>query len=234
MIAATLCVRGDADIVQDTVRNMLEQGVDKVYAYTSGAEAFGAIADLNSPHVWAVRDTDDQFHQTKRMDRLAEIAGANGAEWVIPFDADEFWGTLGGNNIATTLHRLPRSVGKAYATLWHHQTWDDKVVPAERLPKVAYRWHPDAHIHPGGHDVDMPAGLDSVNVFAIRHFQYRSEVQFRARVADAIQRTPPESKAQGDGTHLTQYDGATDEQMAAAWRALCARPTVRDPIPYQR
>lgn len=234
MIAATLCVRDDADIVQDTIRNMLNQGVDKVYACTSGGAASRAVADLNSPQVWTIQEFDHEFHQATLMNLLGEYAGDNGAEWVIPFDADEYWGTLGGRNIADTLRALPRRVGKVYATLWHHQTWDDKVVPAERLPKVAYRWHPDARVHMGQHDVDMPPGLDSINVLTVRHWQFRDYAHFKEKIATWCARLPAEDRARGAVSHLTQYDGATEDELAEAWNALCDRPTVHDPIPYQR
>lgn len=240
MIAATICVKDDGDIVGDTVRNMLEQGVDRVWAYTTGAEAFAAIADLGSRDVWAIRNNDPLFHQAEMMNRLAEMAsrGRHGdeLEWVCPFDADEFWFSLDGRTVAETLRAMPESIGKVWATLWHHQTWDEKVVPAERLHKVAYRWAPGARVHMGNHDVDLPAAAEqgALPALQIRHFQFRSYAQFRSKVATWCERLPPENKARGDVAHLTQHEGASDVEMEIAWRALCARPTVHDPIPYQR
>lgn len=235
MIAGVSTIRGDADIAPSTVRHLFAQGVDRVYIAAGDDEAWDALHGIPGVHLSDARR--DEFHyQQAWVDYLAHTAALVGATWIVPFDADEFWLGENGHSLRDTLESLGPHVGKAYATLWHHQDWDQKVVPAEQLPKVAFRWAPGARIAPGNHNVEIPsmALLDTADVLEIRHLQYRSFEQFREKIEVHNRMLMPEARARGDNAHLRQYDGWDDNALRGAWDRLAGRSTVHDPIPAER
>lgn len=231
MIAAVSTIRGDADIAPLTVRHMFAQGIDSVWVAIGDDAAMGALEALRDDRL-IIQDSRDDTHHHQQFwtDLLAENAATVGdADWIIPFDADEFWYAPYAKNIRAALEAVPADEQKLTAKLWHHNDWLRKVIPAEPLPKVAYRWSPDAHIAPGNHDVTLPGGLP--NVLAVRHYQYRSFEQFCAKVRERNRTLAPEGRARGDGVHHTRLENASELELHIAWSDLRARQTVHDPIP---
>ena len=82
-------------MIGHSVRHMLEQGVAGVIVVdnlsTDGTRA--ALAELAAadPRVHVGTDSEVRYHQDLKTSRLAHLAWRAGADWVIPFDADEFW-----------------------------------------------------------------------------------------------------------------------------------------------
>jgi hypothetical protein len=233
MIAGVSTIRGDTDIAPLTIRHMFAQGVDTVWVAVGDQAAWDAVSQIQHPGLHLVEAFERYHRQQHWTDKLAE---ASGAEWIIPFDADEFWIAPQCGTLRAAVEHAPTNPGTVLeARLWHHQSWDEKVVPAERLPKVAYRWQPGCRIGPGNHSVSMDA--PEIRVAAgieIRHLQYRSFEQFCAKVQTFNKTLLPEARARGDSAHHTRLDGASDAEMRAAWDQLWARQTVHDPIPAQR
>lgn len=231
VIAAVSTIRGDADIAPLTVRHMFAQGVAAVLVAAGDDTAFECLNALNTPNLYLFNCRDERHHEQQAWtDKLARTAaGTLGADWIIPFDADEFWYAPYAKNIRAALEAVPTDEQKLTAKLWHHNDWLRKVIPAEPLPKVAYRWSPDAHIAPGNHDVTLPGGLP--NVLAVRHYQYRSFEQFCAKVRERNRTLAPEGRARGDGVHHTRLENASELELRIAWSDLLARATVHDPIP---
>ena len=222
MIAAVTTTRDEADIIEASARCLLDQGVDLILAIDSSTDGTAEILRGLGAEVTLV--DDEVHHQPYWMNQLAAEAHGRGAHWIIPWDADEFWFGL------DQLNRLPENV--ATATLWHHLDWDRKVVPAEALPKVAFRWELGAVLANGNHDVSILG--PRANVLEIRHWQFRGYEHFVRKVRERSRTLDPQARARGDGTHITRLDGSDDEQLQAAWAVLEARETLVDPIPCSR
>lgn len=226
-VAAVATVRNEASIIEACVRHLLAEGVDEVLIADSSTDATTGILRRLGHETGRVawwKDTDPYHQQQAWIDRLAAEALA---DWIIPFDADEFWLTTSREPLARVL--AGRSEGKLYAQLWHHLDPECKYVEPERLPKVAYRWSPEAHIGPGNHDVSLPSGLPGL--LEIRHYQYQGFEHYCRKVRERNATLAPHARERGDGAHHTRLEGASDEQLRAAWDELTGKETVYDPIP---
>ena len=87
-------VRSAADIVGTTIRYHLHLGFDEVLVIDNGspdgtAEILDRLAQSNPRVRW--RSDEGAYQQAELTTQLAREAFHAGADWVVPFDADEFW-----------------------------------------------------------------------------------------------------------------------------------------------
>jgi glycosyltransferase involved in cell wall biosynthesis len=86
-------VRNEVDIIALSVRVLLEQGIDRILILDNGSTdgTVDLLADLARacPLDWSA--STNAFRQDQLLTRLAQRAYLRGADWVLPFDADEFW-----------------------------------------------------------------------------------------------------------------------------------------------
>ncbi len=86
-------VRDEADLIGTTIRYHLGLGCDRILAIDNGStdgtdeilEEFSSDARVR----W--RREDGAFLQGELATQAAREAIADGADWIVPFDADEFW-----------------------------------------------------------------------------------------------------------------------------------------------
>lgn len=110
LVAAVTMVRNEADIIGHTVRHLLKQGVDLIIVVdnlsTDSTPRVLAELAAEDARVFVGRDTLDAYHQNRKMSRLAYLAHRAGADWVVLFDADEFWFSKDGR-VADYLRAYP-------------------------------------------------------------------------------------------------------------------------------
>lgn len=217
-------VRDEADIIETVVRHLLHQGVHRVLIAdnlsTDGTHQI--LERLAQSHpVTVLMDRLPAYYQAEKMTLLARTAARQGAEWVIPFDADEVWlaptGTLAQwlSDCGATVVQVPMFNHVPTAT--DDQTEPDPVrrlrwrkTEPNSLHKVAFRARRRARLAYGNHGVSRRG--TRVTGLEIRHFPYRSEEQFVRKLrqgADAL-----------SATDLT-------DTMGVAWRGLGARDDER-------
>lgn len=191
MVIAITLVRDEADIVGRTAAHMLTQ-VDHVIALDNGS-IDGTREILERVGVEVHDDPEPGHFQSRKLSRLAEIARGRGADFVVPFDADELWYARRGR-LANVLERLPAEALIAEALLYDHvSTSDDPDDPdptrrmgwrrAEPLPlrKVACRTAPGLLIREGNHAASYPDvryPLTVTDELVVRHFPVRSPEQW--------------------------------------------------------
>lgn len=87
--------RNEEDIIAHTVGHMLAQGLDGVIVVdnlsTDGTRAVLDSLAAEDARVHVGTDAQVGFHQGGKTSYLAHLAWLAGADWVVPFDADEFW-----------------------------------------------------------------------------------------------------------------------------------------------
>lgn len=87
------CVRNEADLIRANVLHHLTQGVDKFLILdngsTDGTDAI--LKELSSRCPVIRRRQSGPFRQGDLLTQLAREAFIDGAEWILPIDADEFW-----------------------------------------------------------------------------------------------------------------------------------------------
>lgn len=96
-----LCmVRDEADVIALTVAHHLGLGFDSILVVDNGSsDGTDRVLEQLSradPRVQWMRD-NSEWRQAEKTTELAREAYRNGAAWVVPFDADEFWIAVDGD-----------------------------------------------------------------------------------------------------------------------------------------
>lgn len=229
--AAICMVKDEADIVAFTVGQMLTQ-VDFVIVADNGSTDDTILtilkaADGGNLIIWD--DPDPAYRQSEKMTRLAGWAAAEGAKWIVPFDADEWWWSPHGR-IADVLEAGPFAV--AAAELYDHVHTSvetpDQLLPWRRahqvaMPKVAFEWRDDAVIEQGNHSVTFRRERKQRRpcvggLLAVHHYPYRSAAQFvrKARNGAAAYAAGGDSIRADFGTHWRQWGAILDRDGPAA------------------
>jgi hypothetical protein len=203
-IWAIAMARDEADIIEETIANLFDQGVDDVLVadHLSTDDTPRILERLSaSRRVHVVRDPIRAYWQADKMNHLARVATALGASWIIPFDADEIWRSRGCGTVGDVLRTTDADI--VWADWFTYFPTDSRAgeTMVERFPyrlpephnrhKMAFRANWLARIGPGNHAVTLPAPVVAPGL-RIAHFTFRSPEQMlrKARVgADAARRS---------------------------------------------
>lgn len=222
--------RDEGDIAAQTIEHMLAQGVDRLII-ADNLSTDGTREILESfPEVTVVEDNDPAYYQSAKMSRLARLAYDEGAEWVVPFDADEFWywqvGTL-----AEFFSYTPWDVIHA---LTYEQIGDQRTNAVKRLPKVAFRAAPDAQVAQGNHAVaftETDWNQMTGDGLLIREYQYRSLEQFKRKVRNGKAAYDSTNLPETEGAHWRTFGAMTDEELGVQWAQMLSRSDlIYDPF----
>lgn len=234
VVAGVMMCKDEADVIETTLRHMLTQ-VDAVVVSdnmsTDGtikilerlAEEYG----MDRFELWS--DPETAYYQSKKMTRLAHSAHTTyGADWIVPFDADEIWYSSFAPALKDRLAALGEQWQVVQADLYDHVptsldntnqtdvmrrlTW--RSAGKLDLPKVACRWRSDLVIDYGNHRAfyDESGCTVSHDRFVVRHFPYRSPSQFISKIRNgyAAYQAAPELEAYGG--HWKSYGQMLETQ----------------------
>lgn len=216
--------RNEADIIATTVAHMLTQVDHVVVADNLSTDDTAALAAEAGAEV--VTDPDPAYRQSQKMTALAARAAANGAMWVVPFDADEIWTSPAGR-VADHLRGDVTT-----AVLFDHVTTDldggdsDPVarirwrrIKANRLPKVACRTSDSLSIAMGNHGASYDHKPTVTGGLVVHHYPYRSPEQFISKVRLGVAALQAARLPLHAGAHWREYgrilaDGGEDALTA--------------------
>lgn len=215
-------VKNEIDVIVGVVRHMCHH-LDKLMILDNGStdgtrELLSNLAASPQTPIVIIDDHNPAYYQATKMTRLAERAAADGAIWIVPFDADELWSCTCHSRIADALARLDNDVTVVEASLYNHFATaldpggNDPFVtmqwmnprPAD-LPKVAFRWQSGAQIHQGNHGVTLPVPGRTVRPLIVDHFPYRSADQFIRKAVQGAAAYAATDLPESIGTHWREY-----------------------------
>lgn len=256
LIAAVSMVK-DEPIIERTIRHLLAEGIGLVLVGDNSTDTTADIlAQLAFEHsgVVEVRAVDQgpppDYPQSAVMTALAAEAGDRGAQWIVPFDADEIWYSAARTHtLADTLANQDPTIGVLVAAVWEHvpQPADPVHTPADpfrsmvhRRPelwawqKVAFRAHRDVTVWRGSHGVTPEPGRRIEGEVAIRHFPYRTPEQAAAK----LDRTEKLHAGLADplvGIHVREAVEQVRTGGFAAWWDMTTAPAglIYDPAPIR-
>lgn len=252
IVAAVAMVKDEADIIVATVCNMTRQ-VDHVLVADNGSTdgTLQILYELEQKHgnVTVVHDYEPAYMQSQKMTGLAHQAhNLFDADWVVPFDADEYWysntGSIRGvlndvGDLACVEAQLFDHVATGYdppdTEPVTRMVWR-RAAPLP-MPKVACRWRPNLTIHQGNHGVDYDGIVPrSALLLNVRHFPYRTVDQFLRKVRNgaAAYRSAGDLLPPTAGAHWRQWGQILDDQgedaVAEIFRTWYWRDNPTQPI----
>lgn len=225
-VFAIAMVKDESDVIGSTVSRMRDQ-VDHVLIADNGSTD-DTRKILEAHDVEVIDDPEVGYRQSEKMSALADQARRRGAEWVVPFDADEVHTAPG--HLGRRLQELAPEVLVSEATLIDHVATgsDDKRDPdpisrmgwrrqeAAPLRKVACRAVEGLVIHQGNHganfpDVAFPTTV--TNLVQVRHFPYRSAQQMIRKARNGARAYAATDLPEEVGAHWRGYGRLSDDQI---------------------
>lgn len=234
-VVAVSTILNEADICKRSLYHLLDQGVDHIYvahgASTDGTTELLELMVRETGQITVVPDDMEYHAQPHWMNRLMHQAGADGAEWILPVDADEFWYAVEDGTIAYNLRDLPDDVRVLHVQSFQMRDWQHRWLHMG-LGKVAFRYEPDAVIANGNHSVALPYPAYS-GVLALREIQFRSLEHLIRKCHERVDRIDP-SLPYTEGTHQRELAVLSDAELGVRWLEWQNREAVFDPIPTTR
>jgi glycosyltransferase involved in cell wall biosynthesis len=247
-------VKDEADVIAGTLLHMADEVDHLLVADNNSTDGTREIlAELDDLPLTIIDDPEPAYYQSSKMSALAAHAAEMGAEWIVPFDADELW--VAPHRVSKILASATTSIVTAALTNHFCTAVDpDDPDPYRRivwrqakpaaLPKVAFRWEPGAVIHQGNHGVTLPSDPKPTNGLEVRHFPYRSAEQFISKARNGAAAYRATDLPVSEGAHWRAYgdilDRLGEEGLATVFREhfWYLSPTdsglVQDPAPYRR
>lgn len=235
--------RDEADIIGHTIEHLLAQGVDRVLLADNGSvDGTGEIArDVDRDRVIVVDDPVREYFQAQKTTRLARLATAAGASWIVPFDADELWCA---NDGLLAEHLRASNLDVVRAAMYDQvPSADDdtsqpnpylrirrRMVEAKVMGKVAFRAHRWAFVETGNHSVRHP-GREIGDGLVVRHVPCRTVEQAIRKVRQGTTALTPPTVDASIGVHWRALDALTDEEIIGYYSRL-THATLDDPAPF--
>ena len=253
VLALTLVVRDEEDVLPANLDFHLAQGVDVVLVVDHGSSdrTPEILRDYErTGRVRTFRDEDDRAHdQVARVNRLLRIAAEeHQADWVIHCDGDEFWMPLVGS-LRDVFAAVPERFGYIVANRTNFVPVDrndgnfyDRMVLRERRslnlrgdhlePKVAQRPAAAKSVAPGNHSLEAPVmdPAPASELVEVLHFPIRSFAQFERKVLNTgIGYELLRDRAPGIGIdQLELLDLQRQGKLHDHYAAQCADPSEVD------
>ena len=226
-----ICMVRDAeDIIGPIVEHMMDQVDHVIVADNLSVDNTRPILDAIKGNLTVIDDHDPTYRQSEKMTHLAMIAKKQGADFVVPFDADEYWSSKKG-----TLKDVIESTNVDLNVAWVYDyvptgvDWDTIDNPIKRikwrrksktkLHKVACRTSDVLTIHMGNHNAEyygkLPVYDDGTNI-TVKHFPYRNAEQFVNKAVVGAMALELTDLDYAMGAHWRDYARIAEEQGVEA------------------
>lgn len=186
-----ICMCRDAeDIIGYIVEHMIAEVDHVIVADNLSIDQTRLILNEFGSKITLLEDNDPAYRQSEKMTHLATVAKKLGAEWVVPFDADEWWYSDHGRiadvikennyciNVAPLHDHVPTGVDSDDPNPMRRIGWRRSYV--NPLHKVACRVTDDLIIEMGNHNATYKTHFPTygLGLLKVRHYPYRTPEQF--------------------------------------------------------
>jgi hypothetical protein len=248
-VVAVGMVKDEADVLVATVHHLFTQ-VDAVVvadnlSMDGTSDLLRGLAEVWPDQLLVLDDDEPGYYQSQKVTHLANVARREfGADWVVPFDADEWWYSPFGTvkevlepiapqwlvvPVPIYNHVVTGADESAVANPFHRLGWRE-VAPLP-LHKVACRWREDLVIEMGNHGAryDGGATIYTERPLVIRHFPYRSLEQFTRKVRNgaAAYAAAGERLPESYGAHWRQWGELSDDELRGVFETWYSRADPR-------
>ena len=254
MLVLTLLCRDEADILESMLRFHLAQGVDRIIATDNGS-VDGSLEILKRferrGELTLLQEPEHTHDQAVWVTRMARMAAAMGADWVINSDADEFWWPQQGS-LHSTLAQLPASVegvlvertnflppprdAEDQRPFHQRQTLRERVshnsLGKPLPPKLIHRGDVDIAVTDGNHNALRDGqAISSIRDAGIEilHVPIRSYEQLERKIrqgAEALQRNQRVSPGVGDSWRRIYANHLRQGSLPAYYDSLRPSPSI--------
>ncbi len=242
MLVLTLLCRDEADILESMLRFHLAQGVDRIIATDNGS-VDGSLEVLQRferrGQLTLLQEAEHTHDQAVWVTRMARLAAAMGADWVINSDADEFWCPQRGS-LKTTLAQLPDSIEGVQVErtnfipppreageqrpFYQYQTLRERVshnsLGKPLPPKLIHRGDPEIAVTDGNHNaLRNGKAIRSIRDVGIEilHVPIRSYAQLERKIRQ--------------GAEALQRNQRVDPRTGDSWRKIYGKHLRRGTLP---
>ena len=242
MLIAISMIKNEEDIVGHTVQHLLAQGVNKIICYDNMSTDRTPQILAGNPQIQVFPDREFAYNQAEKMNRLAINAYQDGADWILPFDADEMICPPIGHTLHSYFNSLTSDIGVIRIQGWDflprdcrsshpnpYYQFEYRREAPQPYPKIAFRATPTPDLHMGNHGINNIPG-ETVDGLTLRHIQYRTVTQMAAKLRNGKAVYDATNFDQGQGAHWRTGGTLTDQEMADKWSELCEEPAVHDPL----
>ncbi|MCL1593017.1 MAG: glycosyltransferase family 2 protein [Actinomycetia bacterium] len=235
LLALTLLVRNEQDIIAENLSYHLNAGVDFIIVtdHHSSDSTREIIAPfVPSGQVLLRHEPSAEFQQSLWVTDMARSAHTLGADWIMNGDADEFW-IAPHSNLSSVFAEAQASHGVAVAhrhdflpTAHDSRPFHESCIYRLRQstnaqgqplpPKVAHRSSPGVVVAFGNHSVTAPGLGPSIDdgSLEILHFPMRSYKQFAEKIslgAAALEHTSGLDPGIGDTWRFLRNEQDNDQ-----------------------
>jgi glycosyltransferase involved in cell wall biosynthesis len=249
-------VRDEADIIEHTLTHMISEGVDGIVvadnlSTDATPDILRAVQRNSNVPVLIVEDKVVAYRQSLKMTALVELAAAHGAEYIIPFDADEFWTCVGRLRLADCI----RDLGLDVIRVPYYDHYCTALDPVESNPFKRMKWRESKFsswngirnrriafrcyrhgcvLAQGNHYLILENGrqLDGDESYLyMHHFPYRSVEQFVVKVKNGIEAYEAATELPASYGHVWREHGAIlrAEGIEGVRRLFYSKWFVTDP-----
>jgi hypothetical protein len=237
--------RNEEDIVEHTIRHMLDQGLDGIIVVDNmSTDRTRALLDelaAADPRVHVGVDRQVGFHQGGKVSYLAHLAWRAGADWIVPFDADEFW-FAEGESVGDFLRHL--DAASAWCDFRNvFPTVEDGAIDFARRQSVQVERHASAWLRvcfrarrwawvgEGNHALRDAVELP-VRGLHMLHYSYRSLEQYSRKVDHGVAALEAAGKDASIATHWRLWASIPPAQRETLWRRYLSGDGVAadDPV----
>ena len=191
--AGVLFVRNEEDILDHVLKHSVEQ-FDFILAIEN--ESTDSTKDILSIYdIDFVVNSYEKYQFSEVMTSLAHMAGDKGADWIVPFDADEFWYAPYG----TVSSWLSEQSGFACTTMVYDYFITNEDVDSDSvverlcwrskepvpLKDIACRYDRSMVITNGSHMVNYDFQAEFFTGLSVKHYPIRSFEQFESKTVRA-------------------------------------------------